>query len=234
MRWKLKGLGFMTTICLHPLDFIKTRLQVNSETGYNFMKNFWVIMKTAYREGGLRVFYQGITPAVIGSVTSWSVYFAFYENAKNRYKRLLCVDQLNAGVIGSTITCPLWFLKTRLQLQSRLSKMPGYKPYNGMMDALIRIVREEGFHTLYCGLIPSLLLTSHAAIQFVIYEELKRIERNYNIAIDYKTGLYCGAISKFCASMITYPLQVFRSRMQQLNAKSSYKNMLDCALKIWK
>lgn len=34
--------------------------------------------------------------------------------------------------------------------------------------------------------------------------------------------------------MITYPLQVFRSRMQQLNAKSSYKNMLDCALKIWK
>ena len=133
MRWKLKGLGFMTTICLHPLDFIKTRLQVHSETGYNFMKNFWVIMKTAYREGGLRVFYQGITPAVIGSVTSWSVYFAFYENAKNRYKRLLCVDQLNgfynmissleAGVIGSTITCPLWFLKTRLQLQSRLSKV---------------------------------------------------------------------------------------------------------------
>ena len=52
-----------------------------------------------------------------------------------------------------------------------------------MMDALIRIVREEGFHTLYCGLVPSLLLTSHAAIQFVIYEELKRIERNYNIAI---------------------------------------------------
>ena len=133
MRWELKGLGFMTTICLHPLDFIKTRLQVNSETGYNFMKNFWVIMKTAYREGGLRVFYQGITPAVIGSVTSWSVYFAFYENAKNRYKRLLCVDPLNgfynmislleAGVIGSSITCALWFLKTRLQLQSRLSKL---------------------------------------------------------------------------------------------------------------
>lgn len=61
--------------------------------------------------------------------------------------------------------------------------MPGYKPYNGMTDALVRIVREEGFHTLYCGLLPSLLLTSHAAIQFVIYEELKRIERNYNIAI---------------------------------------------------
>lgn len=126
-------LGFVTTICLHPLDFTKTRLQVNSETGYNFMRNFVVVMKNAYKEGGLGVFYQGITPAVIGSVTSWSVYFAFYENAKNRYKRYLNVEQLNgfynmissleAGVIGSTISCPLWFLKTRLQLQSRLSKV---------------------------------------------------------------------------------------------------------------
>lgn len=34
--------------------------------------------------------------------------------------------------------------------------------------------------------------------------------------------------------MITYPLQVFRSRMQQLNAKSSYRSLLDCAVKIWK
>ena len=123
-------LGFVTTICLHPLDCVKTRLQVNSEAGYNFMKNFAVVTKNTYKEGGLRDFYQGITPAVIGSITSWSVYFAFYENAKNRYKRFLDVSELNgffnmissleAGLIGSTITCPLWFLKTRLQLQSRM------------------------------------------------------------------------------------------------------------------
>ena len=34
--------------------------------------------------------------------------------------------------------------------------------------------------------------------------------------------------------MLTYPLQVIRSRMQQLNAKSSYKNFLDCVAKVWK
>lgn len=61
--------------------------------------------------------------------------------------------------------------------------MPGYVPYKGMIDAVVRIVREEGFKTLYCGLLPSLLLTSHAAIQFVIYEELKRIERKHDISI---------------------------------------------------
>lgn len=112
--------------------------------------------------------------------------------------------------------------------------MPGYVPYKGMIDATCRIIKEEGVKTLYSGLLPSLLLTSHAAIQFVIYEYLKQVETRYNIAIDYKTGLYCGAISKFCASMITYPLQVFRSRIQQLNAKSFYENFIDCAKKVWK
>jgi len=61
--------------------------------------------------------------------------------------------------------------------------MPNYKPYNGFLDAIIRICREEGFTTLYTGLLPSLLLTSHAAIQFVIYEKLKQIEKAYNIDI---------------------------------------------------
>ena len=62
-------------------------------------------------------------------------------------------------------------------------KMPGYKPYKGIVDATIRISKEEGIKTLYSGLLPSLLLTSHAAIQFVIYEKLKQIETQYQIAI---------------------------------------------------
>ena len=126
----MKTLGFATTLTLPPLDCVKTRLQVNNGRGIDFIQNFYVVIKNTYKEGGFKSFYQGLTPAVLGSVTSWSVYFACYENAKNRYKSLLCTQQLNgfynlissleAGIIGSTITCPLWFLKTRLQLQNRL------------------------------------------------------------------------------------------------------------------
>ena len=123
----------MTTITLHPLDLVKTRLQVYSTSNKNILRNFYLVIKNTYKVEGLRAFYQGITPAVIGSVTSWSIYFAVYENAKNRYKQRLQVDDLKgiynmvssleAGIVGSTITCPFWFLKTRLQLQNRLSKV---------------------------------------------------------------------------------------------------------------
>ena len=61
--------------------------------------------------------------------------------------------------------------------------MPGYVPYKGIGDAVVRIIREEGIKTMYCGLLPSLFLTSHAAIQFVIYEELKYLETKFNKSI---------------------------------------------------
>lgn len=126
-------IGFTTTIILHPLDLLKTRLQVNNGTEMNVFKNFYVVAKDTYKVEGIRAFYQGITPAILGSVVSWSIYFAFYENAKNRYKRMLNTTQLSgfynmissleAGMIGSTLACPIWFLKTRLQLQNRMSRV---------------------------------------------------------------------------------------------------------------
>lgn len=123
----------MTTITLHPLDLVKTRLQVYNTCNKNVLANLCVVIKNTYKVEGLKAFYQGVTPAIIGSVTSWSIYFSVYENAKNRYKQWLQVDDLKgfynmissleAGIVGSTITCPFWFLKTRLQLQNRLSKV---------------------------------------------------------------------------------------------------------------
>ena len=68
-------------------------------------------------------------------------------------------------------------------------QMPGYKPYKGIVDATIRICREEGVKTMYTGLVPSLLLTSHAAIQFVIYEKLKVIETKYRNRIVVMRGV---------------------------------------------
>ena len=126
-------IGFTTTIILHPLDLLKTRLQVNNGTEMNVFKNFYVVAKDTYKVEGICAFYQGITPAILGSVVSWSIYFAFYENAKNRYKRMLNTTQLSgfynmissleASMIGSTLACPIWFLKTRLQLQNRMSRV---------------------------------------------------------------------------------------------------------------
>jgi len=45
--------------------------------------------------------------------------------------------------------------------------------YSGFLDCLYKIAITEGVQGLYKGLLPSLFLVSHGAIQFAVYEELK-------------------------------------------------------------
>lgn len=46
-------------------------------------------------------------------------------------------------------------------------------------DAFASICRHEGFGGLYKGFIPGLFGASHGAVQFMAYEELKHLLREY-------------------------------------------------------
>ena len=74
------------------------------------------------------------------------------------------------------ITNPIWVIKTRLQLQrgqgpavsprlrqsvTHLRAVAG--PYRGFVHAVKQIAKEEGVRGFYKGLLPSLLLVSHAS-----------------------------------------------------------------------
>ena len=123
---------------------------------------------------------------------------------------------LEAGAAVSLVTNPVWVVKTRLQLQDRMPSS-GSRAYNGAIDCFRSIVREEGISGLYRGLLPSLLLVSHGAIQMAVYEKLKKmgVSQDNHAALVFTSHGVCGAFSKASATIATYPFQVMRSRMQQ-------------------
>ena len=231
----------ISVLALHPLDVIKTRLQVQDcvdRRAATYRGTVHAFRTVVRREGALGL-YSGLTPALVGSTVAWGVYFSCYNNAKARYQRaydtrelpshLHLVSAAEAGLVVSLATNPIWVVKTRLQLQSRA---PGAAwktappPYRGFIDALTQIARAEGVAGLYKGLSPSLFLVSHGAIQFTAYERLKRIAVNARAGSS-STGAradaepsafecaWLGVASKLFASAITYPSQVVRARMQQ-------------------
>ncbi|KAL5122632.1 Folate transporter 1, chloroplastic [Glycine soja] len=196
--------GFATVAVMHPLDVVRTRFQVNDGRVSNFpsYKNTAHAVFTIARSEGLRGLYAGFLPGVLGSTISWSLYFFFYDRAKQRYARnregklspgLHLASAAEAGAIVSFFTNPVWLVKTRLQLQTPLHQT---RPYSGVYDAFITIMREEGFSALYKGIVPDafrtimreegfsalyrgivpgLFLVSHGAIQFTAYEELRKV-----------------------------------------------------------
>lgn len=183
--------GVVSTSLLLPLDIVKVRLQVNETVGRRL--GTMSLLRGILRHEGVAGIYQGWTPAVIGASVSWGGYFYFYEGLKRQLvahktggdsmrpasEVLTAVDNFclacTAGGIMVAITNPIWLIKTRIQLQMKKSSAKlNIKPYNGMLDAVLTIVREEGYLALYKGSGPAILLTSHGGVQFVVYEFLRK------------------------------------------------------------
>ncbi|KNA20840.1 hypothetical protein SOVF_046940 isoform A [Spinacia oleracea] len=243
-----------TFVC--PLDVIKTRLQVHgrpvaSSTSTSTYKGSVVItsLQDIVKKEGFRGMYRGLSPTIIALLPNWAVYFAVYEHLKG----LLQMDEYvngqltigrnmvaaaGAGAATSIATNPLWVVKTRLQTQGMRTDVV---PYKSMLSALTRIAREEGIRGLYSGLLPSLAGISHVAIQFPAYERIKfYLASRENTTVDkLSTGdvAIASSSAKIVASMLTYPHEVVRSRLQEQgqvrNREVHYSGVVDCVRKVF-
>ncbi|KAL4871969.1 hypothetical protein BDV12DRAFT_162778 [Aspergillus spectabilis] len=246
--------GIATTLCLHPLDLIKTRLQVDRISSSRVGGSLRVIRDISQNEGGLVAFYRGLTPNVIGNSSSWALYFLFYGDIKNmivnwrlrestdgeQQRGLLTSSDYfiasgSAGIITSILTNPIWVIKTRMLATG--SKSPG--AYTSFTAGTMQILRSEGIPGFYRGLIPSLFGVSHGALQFMAYEKLKlhRTEAHSGPGNERKLGnmdfFVISSISKVFAGSITYPYQVLRSRLQTYDAHLAYRGLRDATVQIW-
>ncbi|XP_019172171.1 PREDICTED: folate transporter 1, chloroplastic isoform X2 [Ipomoea nil] len=237
--------GLATATFSHPLDVVRTRFQVNDgrTSILPAYRNTPHALYTITRLEGIRGLYAGFYPAVLGSTISWSLYFYFYSKAKQRYMKdrkeltpgLHLASAAEAGALVCFCTNPIWLVKTRLQLQSPLHQS---RPYSGFHDALITIMKEEGWRALYKGLVPGLFLVTHGAIQFTAYEELRKVVVNWRSDENERTSgtvdnldsfdyAILGASSKLAAILLTYPFQVIRARLQQRPSTAGIPRYVD-------
>ncbi|XP_026868093.2 solute carrier family 25 member 32b [Electrophorus electricus] len=237
--------GVVSTLVLHPLDLVKIRFAVSDGLELRpKYRGIWHCMRSIWQQEGLRGLYQGVTPNVWGSGASWGLYFFFYNAIKayikeGRQTELRATEHLvaaaEAGAMTLCLTNPIWVTKTRLVLQ--YSTDPSKKPYKGMVDTLVKIYRQEGIPGLYRGFVPGLFGTSHGALQFMAYEELKRdYSRHRRMHSDAKLNpleyITMAALSKIFAVVTTYPYQVVRARLQDQH--NSYSGVLDVIRRTWR
>lgn len=109
--------------------------------------------------------------------------------------------------------------------------------YNGLFDAFLKIVKEEGPAELYRGLGPSLIgVIPYAATNYFAYDTLRKAYRK--VFKQEKIGnietLLIGSMAGAISSSATFPLEVVRKHMQvgALSGRKVYRDVIHAFMSI--
>lgn len=190
-------------------------------------------LKHIFVNEGIRGLFKGLGPNLMGVFPSRAIYFWAYSTAKrnvnascpggNRDTPFVHVTSAGlAGFTASTLTNPIWLIKTRLQLDLK----SGTHSLN-VRDCIVNIYKDLGLKGFWKGVTASYWGISETVIHFVIYEYLKKklAESQNKRRSDDKTiwdfagYMLCGACSKTSATIVAYPHEVARTRLREENSQ---------------
>ncbi|XP_030525415.1 mitochondrial carrier protein CoAc1-like [Rhodamnia argentea] len=178
--------GGTAVLCTYPLDLARTKLayqvmdSYSSENPHSHPRHPRLrhIFRNVYREGGVRAFYRGIGPTLVGILPYAGLKYYIYEELKLKIPedrqdsivmRLSCGAL--AGLVGQTFTYPLDVV--RRQMQAETAEL-GNARFKNTIEGLSNIVRNQGWRQLYAGLsINYIKVVPSVAIGFTAYDVLK-------------------------------------------------------------
>lgn len=169
--------------------------------------------------------WKGVGPTVVGVASGRALHFHLYQFAQIKYGEqmpkgsvLHLVAAGTAGAVVATTFCPLWVIKTRLQIQTNAAQVTRngrqLRSYRGVIDAARSIIAEEGYRGFYRGLSASLLGVTEGALQFMIYQTIKTNAKDQGMEMDSFQTFWAAAAAKLTASALTYPNEVVRTRLR--------------------
>lgn len=202
------------------------------------------MLQQLVREEGFPTLYRGIVPVLQSLWISNFVYFYSFHTLKaltappaganngGSALRDLCLGTV-AGVINVLATTPFWVVNTRLKMRglaadaaaankgrsgattgSRGSSTASVIEYANLVDGLAYVWRTEGAAGLWAGAMPSLMLVSNPALQFMAYEWLKRHLAAVSAQPPAVAFFAIGAMAKAFATVATYPLQLIQTKLR--------------------
>ncbi|XP_058829911.1 mitochondrial adenyl nucleotide antiporter SLC25A25 isoform X4 [Topomyia yanbarensis] len=180
--------GGVSQSVIYPLEVLKTRLALRKTGQYSSIMD---AASKIYRREGLRSFYRGYIPNMLGIIPYAGIDLAVYETLKKKYLShheteqpsfwLLLACGSASSTLGQVCSYPLALVRTRLQAQA--VTIGSQNPADGltaqvqpnMSNVFKRILQTEGPLGLYRGITPNFIKVLPAvSISYVVYEYSSR------------------------------------------------------------
>ncbi|EFP04854.1 hypothetical protein GCK72_014404 [Caenorhabditis remanei] len=153
------------------------------------------------------------------------------------------IDLLIGGVsatVSKTAVAPIERVKILLQVQYSHKDIPADKRYKGIIDAFIRVPKEQGFLSFWRGNLTNVIrYFPTQAFNFAfndLYKSilLKNIKRENNVLSYSVRTLVSGGLAGCSSLCIVYPLDFIRTRLSadiNHHTNREYKGLVDCTVK---
>jgi len=229
--------GAVEAFVTYPTEFVKTRSQFGGSK-----EGPIGIIRTTVREKGITGLYSGCSALVIGNAIKAGVRFMSYDQFKaalvDKEGKLSAPRSLLAGLGAGTMEAifavtPSETIKTKLIDDSKRA----VPRFNGLLHGTAMIIREEGITGIYRGLFPVIMRQgANSAVRFTTYSTLKQfVQSNARPGQQLPSSVTfgIGAVAGLVTVYTTMPLDVVKTRMQALNARTQYRNSFHCAYRIF-
>ncbi|CAE6133093.1 unnamed protein product [Arabidopsis arenosa] len=209
--------GISVSLCLHPLDTVKTMIQ-SCRLGEKSLCNTG---RSIISERGFSGLYRGIASNIASSAPISALYTFTYETVKGTLLPLFpkeycslthCLAGGSASIATSFIFTPSERIKQQMQVSSH---------YRNCWTALVGIIQKGGLLSLYAGWTAVLCRNiPHSIIKFYVYENMKQMvlpsigpcgEPAQPTTLQ---TLTCGGLAGSAAAFFTTPFDVVKTRLQ--------------------
>jgi len=242
--------GVITRACVAPLDVLKIRLQLLTETKGQKAKYNSVVgaFRTTLREEGIFALWKGHIPAQCLSMIYGGMQFGSFqyltklatENIPHDEDSIVFTGLVHtscgslSGVTATAIAHPVDVLRTRFAVQ----REPKF--YTSVRGAAAHMYRNEGWQCFYRGLLPSLMQTApYSGLQFGSYSIFTYLWKRM-----FEEGpvghMVCGASAGLTSKFIVYPMDVVKKRLQVQGFNSAfcelanYSSFTNCSAQIYR
>ncbi|KAK1246876.1 hypothetical protein MKX08_000678 [Trichoderma sp. CBMAI-0020] len=217
----------LTHTAVTPLDFVKTRRQVDSSL---YKSNFEAWGKI-YRAQGIRGIFTGWSPTFFGYSMQGAFKYGWYEyfkktysdlageEAAHKYKTILYLSaSASAEFLADLALCPMEAVKVRMQGGSP-------NPYTGALDGFNKITAKEGYAGLYKGLYPlwgrqipytMMKFASFETIVEMIYARLPGEKNDYSKAAQTGVSFTGGYLAGILCAIVSHPADVMVSKLNSV------------------
>ncbi|XP_055843641.1 peroxisomal membrane protein PMP34 [Episyrphus balteatus] len=220
--------GVIAMSVFYPLDTVRSRLQVENTDRRKALNTLQVIQQLV-REEGLSTLYRGLVPVLQSLCISNFVYFYAFHSLKalNGSTQQSAIRDLLlgsiAGIINVLTTTPFWVVNTRIKMRGVSGVVDdNSKHYKNLLEGLMYVGKTEGMAGLWSGTIPSLMLVINPALQFMMYEMLKRRFTSPNGETSSLSYFLIGAAAKAFATVLTYPLQLVQTKQRHRSKSDEF------------